>query len=341
MAHVSTRSHYGWRALLVLLLSWIVHAEKPAWRTYYEVLDVPADASIPEIRRAYRRVALLEHPDKSTRQDAEARFRLVAEAFEVLSNERKRRQYDEDLAAGQGGVDGGQRGGVSVDAYELFRNHMGNVYQHWQPGDVVEGDIIRNDERIRIVIRADGSSEEKVVKETNMHRFKLVGTGWCLFDGQPQMMTQENIDEISCRKKCVDMAPSCEAYGYERGSDWNDGYCEIYRRSEPPKRVAGIEKTEGVSCYQQDDAAFDTASSLLQSEVKVTRADGSVSGFSTTIFCQHRKQYKQIMPKAERPEELPWWQSVARSVGRLIGAFEDAAGGKLSPAGGAGADAEL
>lgn len=63
---------------------------------YYRILEVGRDASQDDIRRAYRRLALRLHPDKNPqcREAAEARFKVVSEAYEVLSNEEKRRKYD-------------------------------------------------------------------------------------------------------------------------------------------------------------------------------------------------------------------------------------------------------
>ena len=63
-------------------------------KDYYAVLGVSQHASLEEIRLAYRRSARAFHPDLSTDPDAEARFREVNEAYEVLANAEKRRAYD-------------------------------------------------------------------------------------------------------------------------------------------------------------------------------------------------------------------------------------------------------
>lgn len=80
---------------------------------YYRVLGVGPDASTEEIKRAFRRVARLTHPDANPDDpEAEARFREAAEAYEVLSDPDRRRRYDRgdtidigDLLGGFGGLD--------------------------------------------------------------------------------------------------------------------------------------------------------------------------------------------------------------------------------------------
>jgi molecular chaperone DnaJ len=69
-------------------------------RDYYEILGVAHDASNAEIKRAFRRLARELHPDVSDAPDADARFRELAEAYEVLSDPQTRDLYDSYGAAG-------------------------------------------------------------------------------------------------------------------------------------------------------------------------------------------------------------------------------------------------
>lgn len=65
------------------------------FRDYYEVMGVARDAKAEDIKRAYRRLARKYHPDVSKEPDAEARFKEVGEAYEVLKDPEKRAAYDQ------------------------------------------------------------------------------------------------------------------------------------------------------------------------------------------------------------------------------------------------------
>ena len=74
------------------------------FRDYYEIMGVARDATQDEIKRAYRKLARKYHPDVSKEADAEARFKELGEAYEVLKDPEKRAAYDQlgaDWKAGQ------------------------------------------------------------------------------------------------------------------------------------------------------------------------------------------------------------------------------------------------
>jgi molecular chaperone DnaJ len=72
-------------------------------RDYYEVLGVGKEADQKEIKSAYRKLALKYHPDRSKEPDAEDKFKEISEAYAVLSDPDKRKQYDQ---FGHAGIDG-------------------------------------------------------------------------------------------------------------------------------------------------------------------------------------------------------------------------------------------
>jgi molecular chaperone DnaJ len=96
-------------------------------KDYYDVLGVARDASAHDIKKAFRRMARETHPDSSEHDDAEERFKDVNEAYEVLSDPRKREMYDRygtadpRAAGGFGDVFGG--GGVE-DIFSMFFGNM-------------------------------------------------------------------------------------------------------------------------------------------------------------------------------------------------------------------------
>jgi molecular chaperone DnaJ len=74
-----------------------------ARRDYYEVLGLARDADAKAIRDAFRQLALKHHPDRNQSPGAEERFKEIAEAYAVLSDPKKRADYD---AGGSGGIEG-------------------------------------------------------------------------------------------------------------------------------------------------------------------------------------------------------------------------------------------
>ncbi len=107
----------------------------PGGKDYYAILGVQRTASADEIRKAYRSLARKYHPDVSTEADAEDRFNEAQQAYEVLSDEEKRRAYDQFGEAGVGagggaggwsGYGGGGGGGVDPDRFQdIFEQMFG------------------------------------------------------------------------------------------------------------------------------------------------------------------------------------------------------------------------
>ncbi len=98
-----------------------------AKRDYYEVLGVPRTADAEEIKRSFRRLARQYHPDVNKAADAESRFKEINEAYEVLSDDRKRAAYDR---FGHTGVNGAVGGTSPFDPFSGFG--FGDIFDSFE-----------------------------------------------------------------------------------------------------------------------------------------------------------------------------------------------------------------
>src|SRR5262249_26957866 len=97
-------------------------------RDYYEVLGVEKTANGDVIMRAYRKLAMKYHPDRNVGdEEAEAKFKEAAEAYDILRDDDKRARYDR---YGHAGLDGsaGSQFHTTQDVFNLFGNFFGDLF---------------------------------------------------------------------------------------------------------------------------------------------------------------------------------------------------------------------
>src|SRR6202000_2122893 len=96
---------------------------------YYKVLGVDRKASQDEIKKAYRKLARQYHPDTNKESGAEERFKEISEAYDVLGDPEKRKNYDRGGSLFGGGFGGGgQPGGATAADFGSFSDILSNIF---------------------------------------------------------------------------------------------------------------------------------------------------------------------------------------------------------------------
>ncbi len=105
-----------------------------AKRDYYEILGVSRKASQEEIKKAYRKIALKNHPDRNQgNKQAEERFKEATEAYEILSNSDKRKKYDQFGHAAEGLYEG-----TYSQSFDFGADNFSDIFGNLFGGDIFE-----------------------------------------------------------------------------------------------------------------------------------------------------------------------------------------------------------
>ena len=136
-------------------------------RDYYEILGVERSVTEDDLKKAYRKLAVKFHPDKNPDDDsAEAKFKEVGEAYEVLSDASKRAAYDRyGHAAFQGGMGGGGGGGGFHDPFEVFREVFSGGGGGVDSSGRQRGSDLRYDLQISLEEAARGCEKEIEIRK--------------------------------------------------------------------------------------------------------------------------------------------------------------------------------
>ena len=117
-------------------------------RDYYEVLGVSKDASKDEIKKAYRKLSKKDHPDINKEEGADEKFKEISEAYEILSDDNKRANYDQFGHSGpQGGFGNQGFGGQDFSGFgggfeDIFSSFFGGSRQR-DPNATRKGDDLQ------------------------------------------------------------------------------------------------------------------------------------------------------------------------------------------------------
>ncbi len=141
-------------------------------RDYYDILGVPRGAADEEIKRSFRKLAQQWHPDVNTSQEADARFKEINEAYQVLSDPQRRQAYDMfgHAAAGAGGAGGfdpfGQGAGGFQGFGDIFDAFFGGAAGGGRRPRVPTGSDLRYD--IEVTFAESITGVEKEIEFTSL-----------------------------------------------------------------------------------------------------------------------------------------------------------------------------
>jgi molecular chaperone DnaJ len=194
-----------------------------AKRDYYDVLGLSKSASSSEVKKAYRKLALKYHPDKNPDDaSAEYKFKEAAEAYEVLSDETKKQQYDRVGHSGMKGAAGG--GGHHMNMEDIF-SQFGDIFGGGGGGfggfgggggggsrrRRMKGSDLRIKVKLTLAEIATGAKKKiKVTKLIQARGVEHSDCGQCHGTGQVTRVTNTILGAMQTASTC----PSCGGTGY-------------------------------------------------------------------------------------------------------------------------------
>ena len=180
-----------------------------AGKDLYKDLGVAKDASQSDIKKAYRKLALKYHPDKNPDDaSAEEKFKEAAEAYEVLSDDTKRQQYDrfghEGMRGGPGGFGGGSMN--MDDIFSQFGDIFGGAFGGGGGGGRkrrMKGANLRIKVKLTLEEVAEGVSKKvKVFKQVQAAGVEYADCTTCHGTGQVRRVTNTILGQMQTASTC-------------------------------------------------------------------------------------------------------------------------------------------
>ena len=183
---------------------------------YYEVLGVSRDASDLEIKKAYKKLAIKYHPDKNPgNKEMEEKFKMAAEAYEVLSNNEKRSRYDQFGHAGSSGHGFSSNMNIN-DIFEQFGDIFGGHFGDFMGGGranrsrVIKGSNLRIKISLELKDIVKGVEKKiKVKKQKSDPNAQFTDCHSCGGTGQKVSQTNTFLGIVQSTTTCN----YCQGYG--------------------------------------------------------------------------------------------------------------------------------
>jgi len=187
---------------------------------FYDILGVSKSASANEIKRAYRKIAMKFHPDRNPdNKEAEKKFKEAAEAYSVLSDDNKKRQYDQFGHSAYNNM-GGQSGFNSMNMDDIF-NQFGDIFGGNNPFESFFGGGRASarpragaDLKVKINVSykeiVNGSEKKiKIKKMKPADGLTFITCSMCGGAGQVTKVTNSFLGQMRSSSIC----PQCKGYG--------------------------------------------------------------------------------------------------------------------------------
>lgn len=237
-------------------------------RNFYEFLGISSDASSADVRKAYKKLALQLHPDKSDAPDAEIQFRLLAGVYEVLKDKEKRARYDTVLVEGlpdwrmpvyyfrRMRKIGLAEGVLYLIVIATLIQYCMNWAAHWERKFTISENISQEVKRRQKKLKKEGRTEEDIAEQYREVELNLLGEAPTCYDTLPFQISRFikfivlSIPEIPGYIKSIQEERRLEKENLERAE--REVEEELRRKEEEKERRKEMKaKRKNVNMYKE------------------------------------------------------------------------------------------